>query len=131
MRRKRLNRAAESWKPINLNGPRYLYVMVDEFQNGKQNSFVSVLTESFMRKNIMARIALSSVNFPYGSVCVANSTNGFLTSDTRSYRMLGGSGCEAGGKIDIQKLNIQLLNENGQLINTNGTNATICFMFEY
>ena len=110
-----------SESPINLNGPRYLYLMIDEFQNGKPNSFVSVLSASFMKKNIMARISLSNLKFPYGSVCVANYTNGFLTSDKRIFD----KGC------DIQRLNIQLVNENGEIVKTNGTNMTICFVFEY
>ena len=101
---------------FNLSGPRYLYLAIDEFNKGNQNSFISPLSSSLINKNIIARIALDMQNHPYGSILPANNVNGLLTSDSRSYT----------GKIDLQKLQIQLLNETGIPMVFNGHDFSFC-----
>jgi hypothetical protein len=95
---------------VNLMGTKYLYLAIDEFSSGNQNSFVSMLPTSLINKNIIARITMDYVSHPYGSLLPANRMNGLLTSDIRSFT----------GKIDMQKLNVQLLDENGSTIALNG-----------
>jgi hypothetical protein len=93
-----------------LNGPRYLYLAIDEFNNkGNQNSFITPLSSSIINKKVIARIALNNFIWPYSSNASFSRYNG-LTSDIRSYT----------GNIDIQKLNVQLLNENGSPMQLNG-----------
>ena len=106
---------------VNLSGPRYVYLVVNEFHNGDQTSFISVLSDSTIRKNILARITTAYNNYPFGTILPANFGNGFLTSDTRTY---------GGGKIDIQKLNIQIVDENGAVMNLNGEDVSICLLLE-
>ena len=106
---------------LDLNGPRYLYLIVDEFSNGNQNSFVSPLSNSIVKKNIIGRISTYPSNFSFGSVITANFFNGLLTSDLRSYT----------GKIDIQRLNVQLVNENGVPMNLNGMDFSFCLRLEH
>lgn len=106
---------------LDLNGPRYLYLVVDEFSNGNQNSFVSPLSNSIIKKNILARISTDPSIFSFGSIITANVYNGLLTSDTRCYN----------GKIDIQRLNIQLMNENGLPMNLNGMDFSFCLRLEH
>lgn len=101
---------------LDLNGPRYLYLVVDEFSQGNQSSFVSPLAGSIVKKNILARITIDSTTYPFGSVVIAHNNNGLLTTDFRSYT----------GKIDIQRLNIQLVNENGVPMNLNGMDFSFC-----
>ena len=101
---------------LDLNGPRYLYLVVDEFSNGNQSSFVSCLSTSIVKKNILARIAVDGISYPYGSVLTGTAGNGLLSTDCRSYT----------GKIDIQRLNIQLVNENGAPMNLNGMDFYFC-----
>lgn len=103
-----------------LNGPRYLYLAVEEFNKGNQNSFVTPMFSSLINKNIIARITMDS-QFPFGSILPANRYNGLLTSDHRSYT----------GKIDLQRLNIQLLNENGIPMNLNGLDFSFCLEIEH
>lgn len=118
---------------VNLNGPRYLYLVVDEFQNGKGDSFISVLSTSLMNKQIIARIAISGYDYSFGSIVDANLINGLLISDTRTYgcdnsnRSCGGGG----GKIDIKQLNIQLVDETGAIVNLNGDDISFCLKLEY
>lgn len=102
---------------LNLNGPNYLYLAVDEFnKSSNQNSFSSPLFSSMVNKNILARIVIDHKNYTFGDVMVASIDNGYLLSDTRNYT----------GKIDLQKLNIQLLNETGIPMNLNSLDFSFC-----
>lgn len=94
----------------NLNVHRYFYLAIDEYSKGNQNSFVSALSNSSINKNIIAKICVSFPLFPYNTVLNANKTNGLLMTDERTYT----------GKTDIQKLNIQLLDDLGRPVNLNG-----------
>lgn len=105
-----------------LNGPRYLYLAIDEFAKGNQYSFISPLHSSLINKNIIARISMDNINYPFGKIIVASSSgSGNLVSDTRSYT----------GKIDLQKLNIQLLNEYGNPVNLNGLDFSFCIRLDH
>lgn len=106
---------------VNLNGPRYLYLVIDEFQHGNQTSFVSVMSTSLMNKQIIARIAVPEYDYPFGTVIPATLENGLLVSDVRLYN----------GKIDIQQLNIQLVDEVGRVMNLNGDDISFCLKLGY
>ena len=95
----------------NLNVHRYFYLAIDEYSKGNQNSFISALSNSSINKNIIAKICVSFPLFPYNTVLNANKTNGLLMTDERTYT----------GKTDIQKLNIQLLDDLGRPVNLNGS----------
>ena len=102
---------------IDINGSRYLYLAIDEFSKGNQSSFVPPLFSSLVNKNIIARIALDKSNgHGFGQILPVNNYNGLLTSDLRNYT----------GKIDLLKLNVQLLNENGNAVNLNGMDFSFC-----
>ena len=106
---------------IDLSGPRYLYLVIDEFTGtGNQNSFVSPLPTSLINKNVLARIPISLQIYPFMSVFPFHRTNGLL-SDVRSYA----------GKVDIQKLNVQLVNENGIVMDLNGADFSFCLRLEH
>jgi hypothetical protein len=101
---------------VNLLGPKYLYLTIDEFSKGNNSSFSGVLPSSLIRKNIIAKLCLNQQLYPFGSILPANNHNGFLLSDLRTYN----------GKIDIQKLNVQLVDENGNTVNMNGCDFSFC-----
>lgn len=106
---------------VDLSGPRYLYLVIDEFTGtGNQNSFVSPLPTSLINKNVLARIPISLQIYPFMSVYPSNRPNGLL-SDVRSYT----------GKVDIQKLNVQLVNENGIVMDLNGADFSFCLRLEH
>jgi hypothetical protein len=106
---------------IDLTNPRYLYLALEEFNKGNQKSFVSPIASSFINKNILARISLDSATHAYGTVLPVNKLNGLLISDNRSYT----------GKIDLLKLNIKLLSENGNIISLNGYDFSFCLEVEH
>ena len=112
---------AKSEAFIDLNTPKYLYLVLDEHSSGKQNSFVAPLANSMIQKNILARISMDYQIYPFRSNLIANLSGGLLTTDVRSYT----------GKTDIQRLVVQLINENGTLINLNGLDFSFCLQLEH
>ena len=104
---------------LNMNGPKYLYLALEEFNKNTQNSFTSPLSSSLVNKNIIARISLNNSSF--GTILNANIQNGLLISDKRKYH----------GKNDLQKLNVQLLTELGKPINLNGLDFSFCLEATY
>tara|TARA_Y100000389_G_scaffold204728_1_gene259253 strand:+ start:3137 stop:3994 length:858 start_codon:yes stop_codon:yes gene_type:complete len=104
---------------VNLNGPKYLYLALEEFNKSIQNSFSSPLFSSFINKNIISRITLN--NSEFGSILYANQHNGLLLSDIRNYN----------GKNVLQKLNVQVLNDLGQPMNLNGLDFSFCIKVVY
>ena len=106
---------------IDLNTPKYLYLVVDEHSNGKQNSFVAPIANSIIQKNILGRVSVDYQVYPFRSNLVASLQGGLLETDVRSYT----------GKTDIQRLVVQLINENGALVNLNGLDFSFCLRLEH
>jgi hypothetical protein len=106
---------------VNLRFPRYLYVVIDEFSRGNQSSFISPLPSSLINKNIIARISIDYKKYEFGDIVVGNQFNGVLLSDSRSYT----------GKTDLQKLNVQIVNEWGVPINLNGLDFSFTLVVEH
>jgi hypothetical protein len=103
-----------------LSGPRYLYLVVDEFTGtGNQKSFISPLPSSVINKNILARIPMDRQIYAFMSVLPLSTD--VLLSDIRSYT----------GKVDIQRINVQLVNENGIPMNLNGADFSFCLRLEH
>lgn len=100
---------------VDLFGPRYLYLVVDDFNNNVQNSFFSAFTSSVLNKNILARISLG--NGFYG---VYSENNLLVLTTPRQYY----------GPVDIQKMNIQLLDEYGRIVELNNMDYSFCLTFQ-
>jgi len=107
---------------IDLQLPRYLYLVINEFTNGNQFSFVTMLQNSQINKSqIIARIAMDYTQYPFGTVVQASDEKGNLVSDTRVYN----------GPVNIQRMNVQLVNERGVIMNLNGLNTSFCLELDY
>jgi len=100
---------------IDLTGPNYIYLVVDDFNNSYDDGFYGAFNSSLLNKNIMARISLQGSVFQYLS---SNSTN--LITSSRQYF----------GPVDIQKLQIQLLDEYGRILNLNNMDYSFCLTFQ-
>ena len=105
---------------VDINPIRYLFLVVDEFRQSNPNSFISPLSNGYISKNILARITINTTIYPFGSILPANIFNGFLLSDQRYYS----------GKTDIQKLQIQLVDEWGILVDLNQLDFSFCLEIE-
>lgn len=105
----------------NLNNLRYFYLAINEYSKANPNSFISSLPNSSINKNIIAKICLDFNFFPLNTILNANKSNGLLMSDIRSYT----------GKTDIQKLNIQLLDDIGRPVNLYGSDFSFGLKIEH
>ena len=101
---------------INLDGPRYVFLVVDDYNNNVNNGFYSAFTESMLNKNILARISLQPGNFNTTS----SQNNLSIISYPRQYF----------GPVNIQKINVQLLDEYGRVLNLNNMDFSFCLSFQ-
>jgi hypothetical protein len=113
--------AEEGESFIDINGPKYLYLVIDEFTNGNPHSFLSLSkTSQLSSQQILARIAIDYNSFPFGSIIPAEQYN-YALSDTRRYA----------NEVDLQRLNIRLVDEFGNIMNLNGTDISMCIELEH
>jgi hypothetical protein len=105
---------------INTHSVRYLYLVVDEYNNSFPNTFICPQNQYLMNKKVLARISMDNL-YSFGTILHGNESNGNVISDKRIYS----------GKIDIQRLNIQLVNEWGMPINLNGLDFSFVLEIEY
>lgn len=100
---------------VNLLGSRYIYLVVDDFNNNVSDGFYATFTSSILNKNILARISFLGGTFKNVSLDNQN-----FTTTPRQYF----------GPVDIQKLQIQLLDEYGRIMNLNNMDYSFCLTFE-
>ena len=123
---------------------KYYYLVIDEFSTNFQNSFISTLPYSLINKYIICKININQSNLKSfanyelinsgNNIKInqgltpgdayyypANTTNGYLTSSKRNYN----------GKTDIQKLNVKIIDENGNIVNLKGYDFSFCLKIEY
>ena len=100
---------------VDLTGPRYIYLVVDDFNNNVNNNFYSAFNSSILNKNILARISLTTNVF---NNLEQNNLN--IITTPRQYF----------GPIDIQKLQVQLLDEYGRIITLNNMDYSFCLTMQ-
>jgi hypothetical protein len=100
---------------INLLGPRYIYLVIDDYNNSVNDGFYGAFTSSILNKNILARISLQGSVFNYLS-----KDNFNLITTPRQYF----------GPVDIQKLQVQLLDEYGRVLDLNNMDYSFCITFQ-
>ena len=100
---------------INLLGPRYIYLVVDDYQNSVNDGFYGAFNSSILNKNILARISLQGTVFS-----LSNQNNLNLITNARQYF----------GPVDIMRLNIQLLDEYGRPLNLNNMDYSFCLTMQ-
>ena len=100
---------------VDLLGPRYIYLVVDDYNNNVNNGFYSAFTSSILNNNILARISMNANFFD-----VLGQNNLSLITTPREYY----------GPVDIQKMNIQLLDEYGRVLDINNMDYSFCLTFK-
>jgi len=100
---------------INIVGPRYLYLVIDDYNNNVNNGFIAAFNSSILNNNILARIAIES-----GNIVNTLNDNLGLIANTRQYF----------GPVDIQKLHVQLLDEYGRVLSLNNMDYSFCLTFQ-
>jgi hypothetical protein len=100
---------------VDLTGPRYVYLAIDDYNNNVNNGFYSAFNSSILNKNILARITLQSNMF---NVFTENNLN--IVTTPRQYF----------GPVNIQNLHIQLLDEYGRVLNLNNMDYSFSLTFQ-
>jgi len=116
-------KTVESEAVCDLTGPKYMYVVVDDFNNNTNNYFQSAFSESILNQNILARINLSSMKKTNGDF--GNYSNDNFVTQIHGLRKRNYF-----GPVDIQKLRVQLLDEYGRVINLNKMDWSCALTFE-
>jgi hypothetical protein len=96
---------------LDVTGPRYFFLVVDDYNNSVANSFYSAFNSSILNKNILARISLQALPFN-----ILEQSNLNIVTITRDYF----------GPVNLQNLNIQLLDEYGRIVDLNYMDFSFC-----
>jgi hypothetical protein len=97
---------------VDLAGPRYFYLVIDDFNNNNNNGlFYSAFNSSILNKNILARISLQSGLF---KIILQDGLN--IISSARDYF----------GPVNISNFQIQLLDEYGRVVDLNYMDFSFC-----
>ena len=100
---------------IDLSGPKYIYLVVDDYNNNVNDNFYSAFNSSILNKNILARISLQSALFNV----VAQNNLGIITFPRQYF-----------GPVGIQKITVQLLDEYGRILDLNNMDYSFCLTFQ-
>lgn len=93
------------------HGSKYLFLSINDHNNNTYDTYTSVFNSSTMSKNILARISMKTPAF------FIHSENGLnLVTEPRQYM----------GPVTISKLNIQILDEFGRVVDINNMDYSFC-----
>ena len=96
---------------VDVTGPKYLFLVVDDYTNNVNNNFYSAFNSSILNKNILSRISLQANTFN-----VLEQNNLSLITTPREYF----------GPVNINNLTIQLLDEYGRIVDLNNMDFSFC-----
>lgn len=99
---------------IEPNPIRYIYLVVDDFNNSANSLFLSAYSSGVNNPNILARISIKG-----GYFCLIMDNDLNITTEPRKYF----------GPVDIQKLKVQLIDDRGRVLDMNCTNYSFCLNF--
>jgi len=91
--------------------PRYIYLVVDDFNNNSHNSLIAAFNSSILSNHILARVSLKQ-----GENNLSNNDYGLAAAPpTRTYF----------GPVDIQRLKIQFLDDYGRVLDMNNMDISV------
>ena len=106
---------------MDVRGPRYLFLILDEFKNGNPHSFLGLSrTSQLSSQQILGRIVMSADDHPYGSINPME-LGTRLVSDVRTY----------GELVNLQRMNVRIVDEFGRIMNLNGMDFSFCLELEH
>jgi hypothetical protein len=90
---------------------RYIYLAIDDFHNNATQPFVSVFEKSLLNQNILARISVRGEPFEM----IREHDLSYVVEPRRYF-----------GPVDIQRLRVRLLDEQGRSLAMNHANYSFC-----
>lgn len=103
-----------------INGPRYIYLAINDYNNSSNNFFTAAFSESILSPHILGRF-----NVTKGM----QESKVFKTGQNESYTESLNRTREYFGPVDIQRLSIQLLDEFGRVIDLNNMDWSFVLSF--
>jgi hypothetical protein len=104
--------------PYDGTGHKYLYLVVDDFNNNVNNYFMGAFNNSILNPNILARLPqYSSSNL--SNAMLSDDVNDLATTERNYF-----------GPIHIQKLKIQLIDEFGRIVSLNNRDFSLALEFD-
>jgi hypothetical protein len=100
---------------VDLTGPRYMYLVIDDYNNNVNNSFYGAFNSSILNKNILARVTMDSPNFT-----IFSENNFNVVTYPRMYY----------GPVNIKNVAIQLVDEYGRVVDLNNMDFSFCLSFQ-
>jgi hypothetical protein len=94
----------ESEGILDIIGPKYLYLILNDFNNSSNINFFNSSEETMLKNNIIARISVKGYAFS-----IQSQTDLSIFSEPRYYY----------GPVDINKLQVKLIDEYGRTLNLN------------
>ena len=101
---------------IDLSGPSYIYLVVDDFNNNVNNGYYTAFNSSILNKNILARITINQITSPPSLLGTVQQNNLNVVTTPREYF----------GPVNLKNMNIQLLDEYGRFIDLNYADFSFC-----
>lgn len=100
---------------VDLTGSKYLFLVINDYNRNVNDGFYSAFNSSILNTNILARISLQTPPF---SNSIQNNL-GLITYPRQYF-----------GQVDIQKLQVQLLDEYGRVIDLNYMDYSFCLTMQ-
>lgn len=101
---------------MDIGGPRYFYLIVNDYNNNVDDGFYGAFNSSILNKNILARIGL------YQNDLVLTSSSALSVINSRRIYF---------GPVVVQKLHIQLVDEYGRIVDLNNMDFSFVLTMEY
>jgi hypothetical protein len=113
--------------PMNLNTVKYVYMMVNDFNNSVNNNFfIGAFPKYVLNKNILARIPIQPLTLSQSLTPTQLTTTlqqeNQLTQHMEPRRYFG--------PVDIQRLHVQVYDEFGRILDINQANFSICLTMQ-
>ncbi len=100
--------------------PKYFYIVLEDYSRTPNNSVITPLAKAYnIPKNIIAKV-MCDTSVGRGNTIFCSAANGRLISDTRIY-----------GKTDLSRLRIQLVDDEGTVVNLNGGELSLTLDIEH
>ena len=105
-----------------IQGPRYAFIAIDDYNNNVNNYFISAYKDSVSSPNVVARLNLNNLRQSDNVYRIGqdDGISGQLDFRTRVYF----------GPVDIQKMRITVLDEFGRVLNLNNMDWSMALVFD-
>jgi hypothetical protein len=103
---------------VNLLGPRYFYLVVDDYNNNVSDGFYSAFNSSILNKNILARISVNGASLYSTNINISQFAGNLVVAPRHYF-----------GPVNVSKLKIQMLDEYGRILDLNNMDYSIVLSY--